>query len=79
MELKERKQIAILVGSLRKESLNRKMARVLIDLAPDTMDLEIVDIGHLPLYNEDLEENTPREWTASFSLHRNTTGQPRLP
>jgi chromate reductase len=64
MELKERKQIAILVGSLRKESLNRKMARVLIDLAPDTMDLEIVDIGHLPLYNEDLEENTPREWTA---------------
>ena len=64
MELKERKQIALLVGSLRKESLNRKMARVLIDLAPDIMDLEIVEIGNLPLYNEDLEENTPRECSA---------------
>ena len=64
MELKERKQIALLVGSLRKDSLNRKMARVLIDLTPDTMDLEIIEIGNLPLYNEDLEENTPREWAA---------------
>jgi chromate reductase len=53
---------AILVGSLRKDSLNRKMAKALTTLAPETIEAEIVSIGDLPLYNEDLEANDPAEW-----------------
>jgi chromate reductase len=56
------KKIAVFVGSLRKESLNRKMAKALIGLAPESLKLEIVEIGGLPLYNQDLEENTPAAW-----------------
>lgn len=58
-----RKRIAVLVGSLRKESLNRKMARALAALAPEALKLEIVEIGGLPLYNEDLEGDPPAAWT----------------
>ena len=57
-----KKRIAVLVGSLRKESLNRKMARVLIALAPESLQLEIIEIGGLPLYNEDLETSPPPAW-----------------
>jgi chromate reductase len=55
-------KIAVLVGSLRKESYNRKTAKELIALAPETLSLEIVSIGELPLYNEDLENSLPPEW-----------------
>jgi chromate reductase, NAD(P)H dehydrogenase (quinone) len=57
------KDIAVLVGSLRKESFNRKMAHALIELAPPELKLEIVEIGQLPLYNQDLDPNeTPPAW-----------------
>ena|SRR5690554_1829618 len=57
-------KIAALVGSLRKDSLNRKTAENMIRLAPDHLEMEIVEIGHLPHYNEDLDtENPPAEWT----------------
>jgi chromate reductase, NAD(P)H dehydrogenase (quinone) len=52
-------KIAILVGSLRKGSFSRKMAEALIALAPDTLSLEIVEIGELPLYNQDLDTDPP--------------------
>ena len=55
-------RIATLVGSLRKESYNLKMAKALIALAPDSLSLEILNIGELPLYNEDLEASTPSQW-----------------
>ncbi len=42
-----KKKIAVLVGSLRKESFNRKVANQLIRLAPDSLELEIVEIGQL--------------------------------
>ncbi len=58
----ERKKIGVLVGSLRKESFSRKIAKTLIGLAPNTLALEIVEIGQLPLYNEDLEQNVPDSW-----------------
>ena len=58
------RDIAVLVGSLRKESFNRKMAHALIELAPSELKLEIVEIGQLPLYNEDLETNLPAQWVA---------------
>jgi chromate reductase len=56
------KKIAVLVGSLRKQSLNRKMAKALTALAPESLKLEIIEIGGLPLYNEDLEDNPPAAW-----------------
>lgn len=55
-------KIAVLVGSLRKASLNMKMAKALVALAPSSLSLEIVPIGHLPFYNEDLEASPPDEW-----------------
>ncbi|QMV62836.1 NADPH-dependent FMN reductase [Pseudomonas berkeleyensis] len=52
--------VAVLVGSLRKASINRKLALALADLAPASLNLEIVEIGDLPLYNEDADgENAP--------------------
>jgi chromate reductase len=57
-------KIAVIVGSLRKESFNRKMALALADLAPASLQLEIVEIDQLQMYNQDLDEGTPpREWT----------------
>jgi chromate reductase len=51
--------VAVLVGSLRKDSFNRKMAKALQQLAPPSLHLEIVEIGNLPLYNQDDDANPP--------------------
>ena len=51
------RNVAVLVGSLRKDSLNRKMAHALIRLAPAGLALAIVEIGGLPLFNADDEAN----------------------
>lgn len=51
--------VAVLVGSLRKDSINRKLAQALIALAPPSLRLEIIEIGELPLYNEDIDGDTP--------------------
>ncbi|MEN3292689.1 MAG: hypothetical protein V7642_1942 [Burkholderiales bacterium] len=52
--------VAIFVGSLRKESLNRKLANALIKMAPPSLKMEIVEIGHLPLFNQDFEADLPQ-------------------
>ncbi|TFW21258.1 NAD(P)H-dependent oxidoreductase [Massilia arenosa] len=58
------RKIAVLVGSLRKDSFTRKVAKALVQLAPPTLELEFVEIGELPLYNQDLEtDNPPPTWT----------------
>ena len=56
--------IVVLVGSLRKDSLNRKTASALAELAPASIKLEQVAIGQLQMYNQDLDEAPPAEWTA---------------
>ncbi len=56
--------VAVLVGSLRKESFTRKIAQTLIKLAPATLKLEIVEIGGISFYNQDLEPNPPADWVA---------------
>src|SRR5258705_2965559 len=57
--------VCVLVGSLREASFNRMLANALISLAPTSMKLEIVEIGQLPLYNEDIEKAAPpAQWTA---------------
>jgi chromate reductase len=53
------RNIAIFVGSLRKDSLNRKLANALIGLAPDSLRMHIVEIGDLPLYNQDFDGDPP--------------------
>jgi chromate reductase len=59
-----RHKIAILIGSLRKDSLNRRVGRSLCSLASDVLDCEIVEIGDLPLYNQDSDSNPPPEYVA---------------
>ena len=58
--------VAVLVGSLRKESLSRKVALALAELAPTSLKLGIVEIGDLPLYNQDAETDPPPAAWASF-------------
>jgi chromate reductase len=55
--------VVVLVGSLRKDSINRKVAHALIELAPASLKPEIVEIGQLPLYNQDNDANPPEQWT----------------
>lgn len=56
--------VAVLVGSLRRNSINRKVAHALIELAPSPLKPQIVEIGRLPLYNQDEDANPPDHWTA---------------
>ncbi|MBM3108758.1 NAD(P)H-dependent oxidoreductase [Pseudomonas sp. V1] len=51
--------VAVVVGSLRKESFNRKVAHALAELAPSNLKLKIVEIGDLALYNEDIDVDPP--------------------
>jgi len=59
--------VAVLVGSLRKQSINRKVALALSALAPANLKLAIVEIGNLPLYCEDLDAGEP---PAAFTAFR---------
>src|SRR5688572_22286873 len=57
--------IALHIGSLRRAAWSRRIADELIALAPPTLQLQPVAIGELPLYNFDLETDTPPPaWTA---------------
>jgi len=53
-------QIGVLVGSLRQDSLNRKLALAIAKLAPPEFTFKHLKIGDLPLYNQD-DENSPAE------------------
>ena len=60
----ETRDVAVFVGSLRRASYTRRIAVALGRLAPPTLKLDIVEIGDLPLYNQDLEtDNPPAPWT----------------
>ena len=56
-------KIAIIVGSLREGSINRRVARTICGLRGDNLDCSMVEIGDLPLYNQDLDANPPEQWT----------------
>ena len=56
-------RVATLVGSLRKESLNRRAAHAIAGLAPKSLAFDFVEIGDLPLYDEDRERDAPEAWT----------------
>lgn len=58
------RSVALIVGSLRKESFSRKLANALIPLARPALDMHIVEIRDLQLYNEDAEKDPPHTWTS---------------
>lgn len=58
-------KIAILLGSLRKESFSKKLAENVATMFPEGYEADFVEIGNLPLYNQDYddENNAPSEYT----------------
>lgn len=64
------KNIGVIIGSLRKNAWTRKLANKLIELAPASLKLNIIEIGNMPLYNEDEETATP---PAAWSEFRQQT------
>lgn len=66
------RKVAVLVGSLRNASYSRRLALALAKLAPAHLRLEIVEIGDLNLYNQDLETAEP---PAAWSRFRSEVGQ----
>lgn len=56
------RKIAIIVGSLRKGSFNRKLAAALVAGAPAGLEFSFLEIGDLPLFNQDLEAAPPAQW-----------------
>ena len=59
------RDVAVIVGSLRKESFTRKVALAIGELAPSSLKLSIVEIRDLQLYDQDLDgEAPPAAWVA---------------
>ncbi len=56
--------VVVVVGSLRTGSFIRQVASALIDIAPSALQLAIVEIGLLPMYNPDEDETPPAAWVA---------------
>ncbi len=69
-------RIAVVVGSLRQASFNRKAALAIAGLAPPSLSLGIVEIGDLPHYNEDLDRDgtVPPAWTRFRDAVRDADG-----
>ena len=61
--MEKTRDVAVIVGSLRKDSLNRKVANALSELAPAGLKLTIVEIAPLTMYDQDLDANPPAAWT----------------
>src|SRR3954447_26324340 len=55
-------KIAIIVGSLRQGSINRKVARSICGLRNDNLDCSMIEIGDLPPYNQDLDSSPPEQY-----------------
>lgn len=64
------KRVAVLVGSLRQQSLNRKLAKTISELAPKRFSFIFPSVD-LPLFNEDLESNPPAAWVSFRNELRN--------
>ena len=60
------KKIAIISGSIRKEGYSTQLAQALQPLFPEGYETEIVEIGQLPLYNQDFDAGTPPESYTEF-------------
>ncbi|MGE4346765.1 MAG: NADPH-dependent FMN reductase [Flavobacteriaceae bacterium] len=70
-----KKKISVLVGSLREGSFNRKIAKEVMKIAPSDFELEIIEIGNLVHYNEDLDQgNPPEQWVQFRNKIKNSDG-----
>lgn len=58
----KKRKVGLIVGSLRKNAFSQSVAEAILELAPSNLDIEIVEIGHLPLYNQDFDANYPEEY-----------------
>jgi chromate reductase, NAD(P)H dehydrogenase (quinone) len=56
--------VAVLIGSLRKDSLTRKLVLAMEKIAPPNLKFSIIEIGHLPHFNQDFEASPVPEVTA---------------
>jgi len=54
-------RVAVIVGSNRRDSINRKLAQALVKLAADEFDARFVRIDNLPMFNQDNENDLPAE------------------
>ena len=65
-------KVAVIVGSLRRESFSKKIAENVIPLFPKMYETTFIDIGNLPLYNQDYddEDNVPLEYTVFRDMVR---------
>ncbi|MEN5362509.1 NADPH-dependent FMN reductase [Brevundimonas intermedia] len=52
-------RVALIVGSLREGSYSRAIGLEMKTIAAPGLELELIEIGHLPLYNPDLETDAP--------------------
>jgi len=57
------KKVAVLVGSLRKESFSLKLAKIAAAEAPTSLSFQFLDFSKLPFFTQDLEPTPPAEWT----------------
>jgi NAD(P)H-dependent FMN reductase len=71
--MKHNDHIAVVVGSLRQDSFNKKLAHALIQIAPDDFTFSFINIGDLPLYNQDDDgqsvhrsEHTAQAWLSNI-------------
>jgi chromate reductase len=55
------KKVGVLIGSLRKESYSRKLAKAAIALAPGSLSFNIIEIGGVSFFNQDLEAEPPAD------------------
>lgn len=70
------KKIGFLIGSLRKESFNKKVGKALASLLPDGYEAVFIDLSQIDMYNQDLDdENTPpTSWTNFRSVVKEVDG-----
>jgi chromate reductase len=55
--------IGVIIGSLRAAAFTRRLSHALRPLAPPSLNLEVIEIGAMPLYNQDEEASPPAAWT----------------
>lgn len=58
------RKVAVLVGSIRKESFSRKIAVALGELTKGKLEFDVIDLSPVSFFNQDLEANPPADWVA---------------
>jgi chromate reductase len=70
-------EVALIIGSLRKASFTRKIAKAVLSKGPPELSARIVEIGDLVLYNEDFYSDPPASWKRAMAVdHRHADAPP---